>query len=160
MPWVPLLQSHTKSVDIFIHLLNKGNGLNNWFILPVHISGTLVSGEAMTKTELGSSHIIILNLLHDFDKMGSDSSVKLSDGVVVSGSESSSSKNSKQYWGKTETYSCPIFGSAIPSKNFCFLALLVAGKWVVKNYLSVLETLFAAISWMFSRASSAVVNGW
>jgi len=74
-------------------LLNKGNGLNNWFILPVHISGTLVSREAMTKTELGSSHIIILNLLHDFDKMGSDSSVKLSDGVVVSGSESSSSKN-------------------------------------------------------------------
>ena len=36
----------------------------------------------------------------------------------------------------------PMLASAIPSKNFCFLELFVAGKLVVKKFLSVGVTLF------------------
>jgi hypothetical protein len=82
MPRVPLLQSHTKSVDILIQLLDKSNGLNNWLVLPVHIGGALVSGETMTETQLGSRHISIIDFLHNLDEMGSASSVQLSNGVV------------------------------------------------------------------------------
>ena len=84
MPRVPLLQSHIKSVDIFIQLLDKSNGLNNWLVLPVDVGGALVSGETMAETELGSCHICFFNLLHDFDEMSSHSSVQLSNGVVES----------------------------------------------------------------------------
>jgi len=47
----------------------------------------------------------------------------------------------------------------MPNRNFCFLELFVAGKWVVKKFLSVFVTLVPATAVMFSRASSAVVNG-
>lgn len=50
MPWEPFFQTHNKSIDILVHLLNKGNGLNNWFVLPVDVLCTSVSWEAMTKT--------------------------------------------------------------------------------------------------------------
>lgn len=96
MPREPLLQSHTKCVDIFIQLLNEGNGLNNWFVLPVYVGGALVSGEAVTKTELGSLDIIVLNLLHDFHEVSSDSSVQLSNGVVEGGGETGLGENSKR----------------------------------------------------------------
>ena len=54
----------------------------------------------------------------------------------------------------------PNLGSAIPSKNFCFLELLVAGRLVIRKFLRVSETLFWETSLMFSRASSAVWKGW
>jgi hypothetical protein len=96
MPREPLLQSHTKSVDIFIQLLDKSNGLNNWLVLPVDVGGTLVSRETMSKTELGSSHICFLNLLHYFDEMSSHSSVQLSNGVVESCGETGLGEDSKK----------------------------------------------------------------
>jgi hypothetical protein len=74
-------------------LLNEGNGLNNWFVLPVYVGGALVSGEAVTKTELGSLDIIVLNLLHDFHEVSSDSSVQLSNGVVEGGGETGLGEN-------------------------------------------------------------------
>ena len=40
-----------------------------------------------------------------------------------------------------QTYSWPILGSMIPRRNFCFLELLVAGRWVVKKLFSVFVTL-------------------
>ena len=104
MPREPLLQSHTKSVDIFIQLLDKSNGLNNWLVLPVDIGGALVSGETMSKTELGSSHICFLNLLHDFDEVSSHSSVQLSNGVVESCGETGLGEDSKKLT-KIKTYS-------------------------------------------------------
>lgn len=36
----------------------------------------------------------------------------------------------------------PNFGSAIPSKNFCFFEVLVAGRLVIRKFLRVSETLF------------------
>jgi hypothetical protein len=39
------------------------------------------------------------------------------------------------------------------------LELLVAGRCVVKKFFKVLGTLLAAIAVIFSKASSAVVNG-
>jgi hypothetical protein len=50
MPREPFLESHHKSVNVFIQLLNKSDCLNNWFVLPVDISGALLSGKGMTKT--------------------------------------------------------------------------------------------------------------
>jgi hypothetical protein len=95
MPRVPLLQSHTESIDVFVQLLNKSNGLNNWFVLPVDIGGALVSGETVTKTELGSLDIIILNFLHDFHEVSSNSSVQLANGVVESGGKPGLGEDSK-----------------------------------------------------------------
>ena len=94
MPSVPFLQSHTKRIDILIQLLNKSNGLNNWFILPVYICGALLSGIAMTKTELCSSHILIFDLLHDLDKVCSDTSLELSNRLIEGCSKSGFSENS------------------------------------------------------------------
>jgi hypothetical protein len=82
MPGEPLLKSHHESVDVFIQLLNKSNGLDNWFILPVYISGTLHSRVRMTKTKLGSIHVLVLNLLHHFHEVGSEASLKLRDGLI------------------------------------------------------------------------------
>jgi hypothetical protein len=86
-------------------LLNKSNGLNNWFVLPVDVGGALVSGEAVTKTELGSLDIIILNFFHDFHEVSSDSSVQLRNGVVESGGEASLGKDSIKGLNKLRTYS-------------------------------------------------------
>lgn len=36
----------------------------------------------------------------------------------------------------------PSLGSAIPSKNFYFLEVLVAGRLVIRKFFNVLETLF------------------
>ena len=76
-------------------MLNQSDCLNNWFVLPVNISGALSSGEAMTQTELSSSHVLVSELLHDLDEMSPDSSVQLNDGVVEGGSKSSGGKESK-----------------------------------------------------------------
>ena len=56
--------------------------------------------------------------------------------------------------------SLPSLGSLIPSWYFYFLEVLVAGKWAVKKFLRVSETLHSMLATMFSRASSAVEKGW
>jgi hypothetical protein len=94
MPGEPFLESHAKSVDVFVELLNKGNSLNNGLILPVHVGRALLSGVRVTKTELGSLHVIVLNLLHYFDEVGLYSSLKFSDGFVERGSDSSLGEDS------------------------------------------------------------------
>lgn len=93
MPREPFFKSHAKCVDVFVHLLNKGNGLNNWFVLPVYIGSTLLSGESVTKTELGSLNIVIFNLLHDLDEVSLDSSLEFRDGLVEGGGDSSLLEN-------------------------------------------------------------------
>jgi hypothetical protein len=95
MPREPLLQTHAKSIDVFVQLLNESNGLNNWLVLPVDVGGALVPGEAVTQTELGPSHIVLLHLLHDFHEVGSNTSVQLGDGVVVCRGKSSLGEDSK-----------------------------------------------------------------
>jgi len=52
----------------------------------------------------------------------------------------------------------PMLASAIPSKNFYFFELLVAGKLVVKKFFIAGVTLFWEMAIIFSRASSAVLN--
>jgi hypothetical protein len=105
MPREPLLQTHTKSVDVFIQLLNESDGLNNWFVLPVDIGGALVPGETMTETQLSSPHIVVLHLLHDLDEVGSNTSVQFRDGVVESGGKSSLGEDSIQWLEGSNTYS-------------------------------------------------------
>jgi len=70
-------------------LLDQSNGLNNWFILPVDVGGTLLSGESVTKTELSSLHILILDFLHNLDEVSLDSSLELSDGLVEGSGDAS-----------------------------------------------------------------------
>lgn len=43
MPGEPLLQPHTKCVDVFVKLLNKSNSLDDGFILPIYVCCTLGS---------------------------------------------------------------------------------------------------------------------
>jgi hypothetical protein len=78
MPREPLLKSHAECVDVLIHLLNQSDSLNNWFVLTVNVSCTLLAGVAVTQTQLGSSHVLVIDLLHDFDEVGSDPSLQLS----------------------------------------------------------------------------------
>ena len=56
--------------------------------------------------------------------------------------------------------SWPSLGSEIPSANFYFFDVLVDGRWVVRKFFRVFGTFPPARVVMFSKASSAVVNGW
>ena len=145
VPREPLFKSHAKSINIFVQLLDESNGLNNWFILPIYICGALLPGVGMAKTELCPLHIIIINLFHNFDEMGLDASHELCDGIVVGGGDACFRENSKKLvnegLSRFVTYSYPIFGSTMPRRNFCFFELLVAGRWVVRKFLSVFVTL-------------------
>ena len=94
VPRVPLLQSHNKSINILIKLLNQSDCLDNWFVLPVNIGGALGSRETMAQTQLGSGHVLVRKLLHDFHEVSSNSSVQLDDGVVESGRKASRSEKS------------------------------------------------------------------
>ena len=53
----------------------------------------------------------------------------------------------------------PSLASLMPNANFCFLLDFEAGRYVVKKFFRVAVTLGAPIAMMFSRASSAVLNG-
>jgi hypothetical protein len=64
MPREPLLQAHDESVNVLIHGFNEGNGLDDGLVLTVHISGALLTGVLMGKTELGTGHVLIGELLH------------------------------------------------------------------------------------------------
>lgn len=61
VPGEPLLQPHAESVDIFVKLLDQGNSLDDWLILTVNIGSALVSGVAVTKTELCSLDIVLVD---------------------------------------------------------------------------------------------------
>jgi len=93
VPAEPFLQSHTESINVFIQLLNKSNCLHNWFILPVNVSGALLSGVTMSKTKLCTSDVFVLDLFHDFDEVGPDASLELCDRLVVRSCESGFSEN-------------------------------------------------------------------
>ena len=82
VPREPLFESHAKSVNVLVQLLNQSNGLNNWFVLPVDVSGALLSGVRVPKTQLGSSDVLFFDLLHDLDEVRSDSSLEFGDGLV------------------------------------------------------------------------------
>jgi uroporphyrinogen-III decarboxylase len=43
----------------------------------------------VTKTELGSLHVLVLDLLHDLHEVGLDASLQFSDGLVERGSDAS-----------------------------------------------------------------------
>jgi len=63
-------------------LLDKSNGLNNWFVLPVNVGGTLLSGETMSQTKLRSFNVIFVDVFQDLSKVGPDSPGELSDRLV------------------------------------------------------------------------------
>lgn len=79
VPRKPFFEPHAKCVNVFVQLLNESNGLNNRFVLPVHISRALLSGERVTETQLGSSQIFFFHLFHDLDEVCPDASLQLSD---------------------------------------------------------------------------------
>lgn len=54
VPCEPFLKSHAESVNIFVHLVDEGNSLDNGLVLAINILSTACTGVAMTKTELSS----------------------------------------------------------------------------------------------------------
>jgi hypothetical protein len=96
MPRKPFLQSHAKSVNVFVQLLNQGNGLNDWFVLPVYVGSALLAGVGMTQTKLGASDILVFDLLHDLDEMSSNSSLEFGDRFIVGSGDSGFSEDPKK----------------------------------------------------------------
>ena len=74
VPREPFFQPHAEGINILVQLLDKSNRLNNGFVLPVYVCGALLAGEGVAQTELSSSHILIVYLLHNLDKVGLDAS--------------------------------------------------------------------------------------
>lgn len=62
MPREPLLQSHTKSVNVLVELLDQSNRLDDRLVLPVHVRGALGPREAVAQTELRLPHVFVLDL--------------------------------------------------------------------------------------------------
>lgn len=61
VPCEPLLQPHAESVDVLVHLVDEGDGLNNWLVLAVHVLSAPVARVRVTKTELGSLDIRLID---------------------------------------------------------------------------------------------------
>ncbi len=54
MPSEPLLKSHAEGVYVFVHLVDKGDSLDDRLVLSVDVLCASSTGIAVTKTELGS----------------------------------------------------------------------------------------------------------
>ena len=89
VPGEPFLQPHAESVDVFVELLDEGDGLDDGFVVPVNILGASVSRVGVSETELSSLDLIILQLLQNLVEVHSTSSDQLSDGLVVRSSDAS-----------------------------------------------------------------------
>ncbi len=55
MPAISFLESHTESVQIFVHHVKEGEGVNNGLILTFLVKLNVVTGECVTNTEVGTS---------------------------------------------------------------------------------------------------------
>jgi hypothetical protein len=62
VPGVPLLQPHAEGVDVFIHLLDEGDGLRDGLVTAGDVLSNLAAGELMTETELGAFDIFLIDL--------------------------------------------------------------------------------------------------
>jgi hypothetical protein len=62
VPCEPLLESHAEGVNVFVHLLDEGDGLDDGLVLSVDILGASGAGIAVTKTELGSLNVTLIDL--------------------------------------------------------------------------------------------------
>uniref|UniRef100_A0A7S3IMF5 Uncharacterized protein n=1 Tax=Strombidium inclinatum TaxID=197538 RepID=A0A7S3IMF5_9SPIT len=82
MPREPLLQAHAEGVDVLVELLDQRDGLNNRLVLPVHVGGALLSGVAMTQTQLSTADVFVFHLLHELHDVRSDASLQLGNRVV------------------------------------------------------------------------------
>lgn len=74
VPREPLLKSHAEGINVLVHLLNEGNGLHDWLVLPVNISSALLSGVGMSQTKLSLFGIILVNFLQNLWQMSSNTS--------------------------------------------------------------------------------------
>jgi len=54
---------HAEGVEIFVHLLNDGYGLNNVLVLAVDVEADIVSREGVGQTEFGSVEIRLFEVL-------------------------------------------------------------------------------------------------
>lgn len=83
MPSVPFLYSHGKGVEVLVELFENGDTLDDWFILSVDIEADSVSGPAVSKTQLGSDEVIVLEilLLQVLMEVSSDSSEQFENDV-------------------------------------------------------------------------------
>ena len=82
VPREPFFEPHAEGVYVLVQLLDQSNCLNNGFVLPVYVGGALLAREGVAQTKLGSSHILVVDFLHDLDKVRLDSSHKLGDGLI------------------------------------------------------------------------------
>lgn len=53
VPGIPLFYSHAKSVQVFLHLLQKGEGIYDRFVLLFFVEFYAVSGQGMAQAQIG-----------------------------------------------------------------------------------------------------------
>ena len=62
MPWVPLSDSHSESVDVLVQKVKQVDRLDDRFILSVHIIGNLGTGESVAQTQTRLNQIDVFEL--------------------------------------------------------------------------------------------------
>jgi len=62
MPSKPFFKSHAERIDIFVHLLDKRDCLDNWFVLSIDILSAAMARIAVTQTKLGSLNVLVSDL--------------------------------------------------------------------------------------------------
>jgi hypothetical protein len=61
VPCEPFLEPHAEGIDVFVHLIDKRDRLNNWLVLAVDILGASVARVRVAKTELGSPDVGLID---------------------------------------------------------------------------------------------------
>ena len=63
MPSISFLESHAESVQVLVHHVKEGEGVDNSFVLTLLVELDVVSGKGVADTKIGSSDSSICNML-------------------------------------------------------------------------------------------------
>lgn len=81
MPAEPFLDSHAKLIDVLVHLLKQGRGLDDRLVLAVHVKFHVVARESVSETQFGLVDLESL-LFDESGEVGTDAAEELEDHVV------------------------------------------------------------------------------
>lgn len=108
VPGVPFADTHGESVDGLVKLVENGDGLDDVVVVTLDGELYLSAGVGVTKTELGSAHVTLAQLLEELGGVETDTTEKILDnlagvtGLAVHERESGLDASSQSLIGHTE----------------------------------------------------------
>jgi hypothetical protein len=82
MPSVPLAHSHRKGVEIFVKLIQEGNGLDDHIVSTTRIKFHFGTRVRVTETQLGLLQATVSQHFHKFGEMSSNGTKDFADGFI------------------------------------------------------------------------------